>query len=103
MCSYLPRTVEFDSHDRGAGTTNLFFYTNHPDALYRLLLRISTRPVQRKMRIAYRAVDGETFTTYWPRRDPRPFDYSYSAANNPFTPASKRVIPKRSPRGTRAK
>lgn len=33
----------------------------------------------------------------------RPFEYSYAKGIDPFAPASKRKIPKRSPRGTRAR
>jgi hypothetical protein len=76
----LPRTHELEGHDTGSGTTNFFIETNSPLAL-----------------------QGSTFTNLWPRRDPRPFSYSYPDGEDPFAPASKRVIPKRSPRGSRAR
>lgn len=101
--AYLPKTCEVDGHDVGSGTVNFFVYTSFPEAAYKIILRISTRAVQRKMRVAYRKVRGATFTNLWPRRDPRPFAYTYAPGVDPFAPASKREIPKRSPRGVRAK
>ena len=99
----LPRTCDVDGHDTGSGTTNFFVYTAFPEAAYKLVrARIATRAMERRLRIAYRPVRGETFTNLWPRRDPRPFDYHYAAGEDPFSPVSKRSIPKRSPRGTRA-
>ena len=103
VCAILPRTATYDGFDRGSGTTNLFIYTAYPEALYKAFrARIATRAMERKLRIAYREADGETFTNLWPRRDPRPFCYIYAPDVDPFTPSSKRGIPKRSPRGTRA-
>jgi len=101
--SYLPATCELDGHDIGSGTTNFFIYTAYPVAAYKILLRVSTRATQAKMRIAYRSTAGSTFTNLWPRRDPRPFEYMYSADDNPFARGAKRKIPRRSPRGVRAK
>lgn len=101
--SSLPSTCDVDGHDIGSGTVNFFIYTAYPLAAYKILLRISTRATQAKMRIAYRATEGSTFTNLWPRRDPRPFKYWYDEAENPFARGAKRVIPKRSPRGVRAK
>jgi hypothetical protein len=97
------RTCEVDGHDSGAGTMNFFVYTAFPVAAYQVIYRGTTRAMQRRMRIAYRAANGTKFTNLWPRRDPRPFEYSYEDGFDPFAPASKRAIPKRSPRGTRAK
>ena len=102
LIARLPRTCEVDGHDAGAGTFNFFLYTTHPVAAYQKVYRFTTRAMQRRMRIAYRAVAGKTFTNLWPRRDPRPFAYLYRKGEDPFSPVSKRKIPKRSPRGTRA-
>ena len=102
LISYLPKTHEVDGHDVGSGTTNFFINTDFPLAAYKIIHRISTRATERRMRIAHRTRRGSTFTNLWPRRDPRPFKYMYGAGEDPFAPASKRKIPKRSPRGTRA-
>lgn len=103
LIAYLPKSHEVDGHDSGAGTFNFFIETDFPLAAYKIILRISTRATQRRMRIAYRSMRGSKFTNLWPRRDPRPFDYSYAKGIDPFAPASKRKIPKRSPPGTRAR
>lgn len=103
LIAYLPKTHEVDGHDSGAGTFNFFIETDFPLAAYKVIHRISTRATQRRMRIAYRPIRGKTFTNLWPRRDPRPFDYEYADGVDPFAPAAKRKIPKRSPRGTRAR
>ena len=100
LIAYLPKTHVVDGHDAGAGTFNFFIETDFPLAAFKVIKRISTRATERRMRIAYRKMRGATFTNLWPRRDPRPFDYEYE--DDPFAPAAKRKIPKRSPRGTRA-
>ena len=100
--SYLPKTHDVDGHDLGSGTVNFFVETDFPIAAYKIVHRISTRATERRMRIAYRTMRGKAFTNLWPRRDPRPFAYAYEPADDPFAPVSKRKIPKRSPRGTRA-
>ncbi|MCX5745854.1 MAG: hypothetical protein NT062_25540 [Proteobacteria bacterium] len=102
LAAYLPKTHVVDGHDTGAGTTNIFIDTDSPVAAYKIVRRISTRATERRMRIAYRSARGSKFTNLWPRRDPRPFDYAYADGFDPFAPAAKRKIPKRSPRGTRA-
>lgn len=102
LISYLPNTHELEGHDSGSGAFNFFIETDFPVAVYKIIHRISTRATERRMRVAYRPVRGKTFTNLWPRRDPRPFDYGYEPDEDPFAPAAKRKIPKRSPRGTRA-
>jgi len=102
LISYLPKTHEVEGHDSGSGTFNFFIETDFPLAAYKIIHRISTRATERRMRIAYRTMRGSKFTNLWPRRDPRPFEYSYDEGYDPFAPAAKRKIPKRSPRGTRA-
>lgn len=102
LIAYLPKTHEVDGHDAGAGTFNFFIETDFRLAAFKVIKRISTRATERRMRIAYRTRRGTTFTNLWPRRDPRPFDYEYEDGEDPFAPAAKRKIPKRSPRGTRA-
>ena len=102
LIAYLPKTHVVDGHDVGSGTINFFIETRFPLAAYKIVYRVVTNAHRRHMRIAYRALRGSTFTTVWPRRDPRPFDYFYEDGVDPFSPASKRTIPKRSPRGTRA-
>jgi hypothetical protein len=101
--SYLPNTCDVDGHDVGSGTVNFFIETDFPVAAFETVHRISTRASLRRMRIAYRSMRGDTFTNMWPRRDPRPFNYAYEPGEDPFAPASKRKIPKRSPRGMPAK
>jgi len=92
----MPKTCDVDGHDIGAGTINFFVYTSSPEAAHLTFRKyLGTNKVENKLRIAYRPANGSTFTTLWPRRDPRPFDYSYDAENNPFARGAKRVIPKR--------
>jgi len=103
LTATMPRTCEVDGHDIGSGTVNFFVHTTAPEAAYRTFRsRIATRAIEKRLRIAYRLESGSKFTNLWPRRDPRSFSYSYSAADNPFARGAKRGIPKRSPRGTRA-
>ena len=96
LIASMPRTCEVDGHDVGAGTVNFFVYTSAPEAAHRAFRKyLGTRAVEKRLRIAYRATDGKTFTNLWPRRDPRPFAYAYDPAENPFARRAKRVIPKR--------
>jgi hypothetical protein len=44
-------------------------------------------------------VDGDQFINLWPFRDARPFALLYEKGYDPFSAASKRLIPKRSPPG----
>jgi hypothetical protein len=100
----LPRTCEVDGHDIGSGTINFFVYTAYPVAAYQTIFRrATTRASQLLLRIAYRASDGNEFTNLWPRRDPRPFQYWYESGKDPFARGARRAIPKRSPRGVRAR
>jgi hypothetical protein len=99
LIAAMPKTVDVDGHDIGSGTINFFLYTDAPKAAHATFRKyLGTNAVERKLRIAYRSVRGETFTNLWPRRDPRPFAYWYAAADNPFARGAKRVIPKRTPR-----
>ncbi|MEO8700942.1 MAG: hypothetical protein ABI867_12915 [Kofleriaceae bacterium] len=98
----LPKSHDVDGYDTGSGTTNFFIETDFPVAAFKAIRTTTTRATERRMRIAYRPIRGSRFTNLWPRRDPRPFEYAYAAGTDPFAPASKRAIPKRSPRGTRA-
>lgn len=98
LSASLPRTCAVDGHDIGAGTVNFFVLTSAPEAAHRTFRKyLGTRALERRLRIAYRELDGQTFTNLWPRRDPRPFAYWYDPASDPFAPGAKRVIPKRSP------
>lgn len=95
----LPRTCEVDGFDVGSGTVNFFVYTSAPASAHRAFREhLGTRAIERHLRIAYRDVDGETFTNLWPRRDPRPFRFAYPPSEDPFARGAMRVIPKRSPR-----
>ncbi|MDM5065599.1 hypothetical protein OB934_22870 [Aeromonas salmonicida] len=97
LIASMPKTCDVDGHDVGSGTINFFIYTNYPGAAHRAFRRyLSTNAVERKLRIAYRSVEGDEFTNMWPRRDPRPFKYMYDEDENPFARGAKRVIPKRS-------
>jgi hypothetical protein len=102
LISYLPRTHHLTKRELHTSAVNFHLDTDFPVAAYKLVRRISIQATQRRMRIAYRAITGKTFTNLWPRRDPRAFALAYTDDNDPFAPASKRKLPKRSPRGTRA-
>jgi hypothetical protein len=81
-----------------------FVYTAYPVAAYQTIFRhATTRASQLLLRIAYRANDGNEFTSLWPRRDLRPFQYRYESGKDPFARGARRAIPKRSPRGVRAR
>jgi hypothetical protein len=102
LVSYLPKTQHLTKRELGTSAVSFTIETDFPVASYKLVRRISTRAVERRMRIAYRAANAKTFTNLWPRRDPRPFAFAYTDTTDPFAAASKRKIPKRSARGTRA-
>lgn len=96
----LPRTHEVDGHDVGAGTVNFFVFTSAPVAAHTAFRKhLGTRALERKLRVSYREVEGEAYMNLWPRRDARPFDISYRDGEDPFAPAAKRKIPKRSKPG----
>jgi hypothetical protein len=96
----LPQTCEVGGHDVGAGTTNFFVHTNAPLAAHRAFRKyIGTRAVERHVRVAFRAVKGDTWMNVWPFRDARRFALMYEDGEDPFSAASKRAIPKRSKRG----
>lgn len=104
LIACMPKTCDVDGHDIGSGTINFFVYTDAPEAAHRTFRKyLGTNAVERRLRIAYRTVKGETFTNLWPRRDPRPFEYWYAPENDPFARGAKRVIPKRSPPKKKAK
>ena len=55
----MPRTCEVDGHDVGSGTTNFFVFTNAPLAAHKSFRKyLGTNAVERKVRVAYREVDG---------------------------------------------
>jgi hypothetical protein len=99
LIARLPRTCVVDGHDTGSGTTNFFVFTDAPMAAHKRLRRSFTRALERNLRVAYRSVAGSAFTNLWPFRDPRPFALIYEPEDDPFRPASKRQIPKRSKPG----
>ncbi len=100
LIASMPRTCAVDGHDIGSGTINFFVYTDAPLAAHKCFRKyLGTNKVERKLRVSYREVDGEAFTNLWPFRDPRPFEVFYPEGVDPFSAASKRSIPKRSPPG----
>ncbi len=99
VIAHLPRTANVDGHDVGSGTINFFIDTDFPTATFKVIRRrVTTNAHERKLRIAFRAVDSDDWVNLWPRRDPRPFAILYGAGEDPFARGAKRVIPKRSPR-----
>lgn len=96
----LPNTCDVDGYDTGSGTTNFFVYTNSPLAAFNQFRKyLGTNKVEKSLRVSYRDVDGDSYTNLWPFRDNRPFDLHYPEGVDPFSAKSKRIIPKRSPRG----
>ena len=96
----MPKTCEVDGHDAGSGTVNFFVYTDSPlAALKHFRKYLGTTKVLKNLRVSYRDVDGDAYINLWPFRDSRPFDISYPPGIDPFSGASKRKIPKRSPQG----
>lgn len=74
----MPRTHEYDGFDHGSGITNYFLYSNTPNAILTNFRKyLGTNKVEKKVRIAYRSVDHDIWTNLWPKRDIRPFNYSY--------------------------
>jgi len=99
----MPRTVNVDGHDIGSGTINFFLDSDFPKATFEVIRRrVTTNAHERKLRIACRAFDSDDWVNLWPRRDPRPFELIYGEGNDPFARGAKRVIPKRSPRKSKA-
>ena len=75
----MPRTHEYDGFDHGSGTINYFLYSNTPNAILTNFRKyLGTNKVEKKVRIAYRSIDHDIWTNLWPKRDIRPFDYSYA-------------------------
>lgn len=96
LIACMPRTCEVDGHDIGSGTVNFFVHTSAPVAAHATFRKyLGTRKLESRLRVAYRELDGETFTNLWPRRDPRPFRLVYGQDDDPFARGAKRVIPKR--------
>jgi hypothetical protein len=96
----MPRTCEVDGWDQGSGATNFFVFTNAPLAAHKAFRKfLGTNAVERKVRIAYREATGDQYINLWPFRDDRPFELRYAPEDDPFRPASKRAIPKRSKAG----
>lgn len=74
----MPRTHDYDGFDVGSGTVNFFLFSNTPTAILANFRKyLGTNKVEKKVRIAYREVEGEVFFNLWPKRDQRPFDYHY--------------------------
>lgn len=74
----MPRTQTYDGYDTGSGTTNFIIYSNTPNAVVANFRKyIGTNKVEKKVRIAYRSVDADVWTNLWPKRDIRPFEYTY--------------------------
>ena len=100
LIASMPRTCIVDGHDIGSGTTNFFVFTDAPMAAHKAFRKyLGKNAVERNVRISYRSVNGGPFTNLWPFRDSRPFALIYPKGEDPFTPHSKRKIPKRSPPG----
>ena len=78
LSSSMPRTQTYDGYDTGSGTTNFIIYSNTPNAVLANFRKyIGTNKVEKKVRIAYRSVDADVWTNLWPKRDIRPFEYTY--------------------------
>jgi hypothetical protein len=100
LIASMPKTCCVDGHDIGSGTINFFVFTDSPLAAHKHFRKyLGTNKVEKNLRVSYREVEGEAFTNLWPFRDTRPFDVEYPEGVNPFSAASKRSIPKRSPPG----
>ncbi len=100
LTACMPRTCEVEDFDTGSGTTSFFVLTKTPLAAHKTFRKyLGTRALERKLRVAYQSLRGDVFTNLWPFRDPRPFRIVYPPGEDPFVPASKRKIPKRSSPG----
>jgi hypothetical protein len=78
LSSSMPRTQTYDGYDTGSGTTNFIIYSNTPNAVLANFRKyLGTNKVEKKVRIAYRSVDADVWTSLWPKRDTRTFDYRY--------------------------
>ena len=74
----LPRTHDVDGHDIGSGTVNFFVYSDSPRAVFQNFRKyMGTNRVEKKLRVAFRPVDGEEYENIWPKRDLREFKISY--------------------------
>lgn len=100
MIALMPRTCDVDGHDIGSGTINFFVLTDSPLAAFKHFRKyLGRNKVMKNLRVSYREADGEAYINLWPFRDPRPFAVEYPEGIDPFSAASIRGIPKRSPPG----
>jgi hypothetical protein len=78
MMNSLPKTCSHDGHDIGSGTINFFVFTAFPQVAFLAFRKyLGTNMVEKKLRVAYRLRDSETYTNIWPKRDERPFALIY--------------------------
>ncbi len=74
----LPRTHGVDGHDIGSGTVNFFIFSDAPKAVLANFRKyLGTNEMERKVRIAFRSVEGEDYKNLWPKRDEREFKLWY--------------------------
>jgi hypothetical protein len=100
LVASLPRTCEVGGHEIAKGATNFFVETSSPLSAHRAFRKyIGTRAVERHVRVAFRLTSSSTWMNVWPFRDARRFALTYSPSEDPFRPASKRAISKRSKPG----
>jgi hypothetical protein len=60
-------TVDVDGHDIGAGETNIFIVTSHPEITFHRAKAVLDRSqLLGAVTAAYRPVAGQTFTVLWP-------------------------------------
>jgi hypothetical protein len=74
LIEQLGDSADVDGHDVGSGETNIFIFTSDPATTFR-----RARPVlesRRKLQavtVAYREVEGESYTVIWPVGSKRKF------------------------------
>ena len=60
-------TADVDGHDIGAGQTNIFIVTSHPESTFRRAKAVLERSqLLGAVTAAYRPVAGQSFTVLWP-------------------------------------
>lgn len=67
LITVLGSSAQVDGHDCGAGESNIFVFTDHPTSTFELARPSLERAgCLSSVRVGYRSVAGEEYTTLWP-------------------------------------
>lgn len=66
LAADLSQEADVDGHDKGSGEANIFILTSDPEHTFHRVQRLLSEKQQANARMAYRALDQETYTVLWP-------------------------------------